>query len=124
MHEIKYPPAPPAPPPPHLPINLLPPHPTVRPLFSFLLSGGQRKCVGDQFALMESVVTLSMLTRRFDFELMVKPEEVGFYTGATIHTRYGLPMRAKKRVFSEAGDKVSADAPEEQPVSVSSPASV
>eukprot|EP00904_Undaria_pinnatifida_P013190 jgi/Undpi1/9000/HiC_scaffold_26.g11461.m1 len=93
--------------------------------FAYLpFGGGQRKCVGDQFALMESVVTLSMLTRRFDFELMVKPEEVGFYTGATIHTRYGLPMRAKKRVFSEAGDKVSANAPEEQPVSVSSPASV
>lgn len=62
--------------------------------------------MGDQFALMESVVTLSMLIRRFDFELTIKPEEVGFYTGATIHTRNGLPMRVKKRVSpgrSEAG---------------------
>lgn len=49
---------------------------------------------------MESIVTLSMLIRRFDFELTVKPEEVGFYTGATIHTRHGLPMQVKKRVFA------------------------
>eukprot|EP00752_Nemacystus_decipiens_P011021 g9793.t2 len=68
--------------------------------FAYLpFGGGQRKCVGDQFALMESVVTLSMLIRRFDFELTIKPEEVGFYTGATIHTRNGLPMRVKKRVL-------------------------
>lgn len=52
---------------------------------------------------MESVVTLSMLIRRFDFELTIRPEEVGFYTGATIHTRNGLPMRVKKRVLPEAG---------------------
>lgn len=51
-------------------------------------------------------MTLSMLIRRFEFELAIKPEEVGFYTGATIHTRNGLPMRVKKRVLpgrSEAG---------------------
>lgn len=58
--------------------------------------------MGDQFALMESVVTLSMLIRRFEFELTIKPEEVGFFTGATIHTRNGLPMRVKKRVLPES----------------------
>lgn len=80
--------------------------------------------MGDQFALMESVVTLSMLIRRFDFELAVKPEEVGFYTGATIHTRHGLPMRAKNRVFLE-DDKVAADASGEEPVqAVPAPASL
>jgi cytochrome P450 len=66
--------------------------------FSFLpFGGGQRKCVGDQFAIMEATVTLSLILKRFDFSLAVKPEEVGVYTGATIHTRNGLPMFIKER---------------------------
>jgi hypothetical protein len=48
--------------------------------------------VGDQFALMESVVTLAMVLRKFDFKLAIKPEDVGIYTGATIHTRNGIYM--------------------------------
>lgn len=72
--------------------------------------------MGDQFALMESVVTLSMLTRRFDFELTVKPEEVGFYTGATIHTRNGLPMRVKKRVFSGKSESEGGEVSKGEPV--------
>lgn len=36
---------------------------------------------GDQFALMESVVTLTMVLRKFDFKLAIKPEDVGIYTG-------------------------------------------
>ncbi|CAN0167816.1 unnamed protein product [Hapterophycus canaliculatus] len=85
--------------------------------FAYLpFGGGQRKCVGDQFALMESVVTLSMLIRRFDFELTVKPEEVGFYTGATIHTRNGLPMRVKKRVFPGKSETEGGEASKSEPV--------
>jgi cytochrome P450 len=39
--------------------------------FAFLpFGGGQRKCVGDQFALLEAVVTMAMLLRRFDFKLV------------------------------------------------------
>lgn len=56
---------------------------------------------------MESIVTLAMLIRRFEFELAIKPEEVGFFTGATIHTRNGLPMRVKKRCLSK--DKESLE---------------
>jgi hypothetical protein len=38
--------------------------------FAFLpFGGGPRKCVGDQFALMESTVALAMMLRRFDFQL-------------------------------------------------------
>lgn len=107
----------------HVPVCLPPQYTLARPvpLASFCgcapstppdcSSGGQRKCVGDQFALMESVVTLSMLIRRFEFELTIKPDEVGFYTGATIHTRNGLPMRVKKRVLpgtsAEGGGEAS-----------------
>jgi len=32
-------------------------------------SGGPRKCVGDQFALMEAGVALSVLLKNFDFEV-------------------------------------------------------
>eukprot|EP01036_Dinobryon_divergens_P029748 gene29748-38888_t len=58
---------------------------------------GPRKCVGDQFACMEAAVTLAMLIKRFDFSLAIKPEDVGIYTGATIHTRNGLMMKISKR---------------------------
>jgi cytochrome P450 len=66
--------------------------------FAFIpFGGGQRKCVGDQFAMMEAVVILSKVLQRYDLELATKPEEVGMSTGATIHTRAGLNMYARKR---------------------------
>lgn len=76
--------------------------------------------MGDQFALMESVVTLSMLIRRFEFELTIKPEEVGFYTGATIHTRNGLPMRVKKRVLPGASAAGGGEISKSEPVQAGS----
>jgi carotene epsilon-monooxygenase len=59
-------------------------------------SGGPRKCVGDQFALLEAVTALGMLLRRFDFAL-VPGQEIGITTGATIHTLNGLYMTVKER---------------------------
>jgi beta-ring hydroxylase len=62
--------------------------------------GGQRKCVGDQFALFESIVTLAMVCRRFDFELDASKhpnDECGMTTGATIHTVSGLHLKLKAR---------------------------
>lgn len=80
--------------------------------FAYMPFGaGARKCVGDEFAIMEAVVTLSMVLRRFDFEFdpskstsvdMYDPPQtldhpVGIRTGATIHTKNGLNMLIKKR---------------------------
>jgi len=62
--------------------------------------GGQRKCVGDQFAIFESIVSLAMLMRRFDFELDTEKHpdgECGMTTGATIHTTNGLHVKLKRR---------------------------
>jgi cytochrome P450 len=59
--------------------------------------GGTRKCVGDQFAMMESVATLVSVLRRFDLSMDCKPEDVGMRTGATIHTENNLPMRISHR---------------------------
>jgi cytochrome P450 len=53
--------------------------------------------VGDQFAYMESTVTLAILLRRYEFEFSGRAEDVGMRTGATIHTRDGLKMRVMQR---------------------------
>nr|AGT63110.1 plastid carotenoid epsilon-ring hydroxylase [Haematococcus lacustris] len=60
-------------------------------------SGGPRKCVGDQFALMEAVVSLAVLLREFDLSL-VPNQTIGMTTGATIHTTNGLYMYARARI--------------------------
>jgi len=58
--------------------------------------GGQRRCVGDQFAMLEAVTTMSMILNNYEFEFAIRPEEVGMKTGATIHTINGLMMRPRK----------------------------
>lgn len=64
--------------------------------FAFLpFGGGQRKCVGDQFALLEASVILSMILKDLDFEWAIEPEYVGMRTGATIHTMNGLQLKPK-----------------------------
>ncbi|KAK7307911.1 hypothetical protein VNO77_41385 [Canavalia gladiata] len=66
--------------------------------FAFLpFGGGPRKCVGDQFALMESTVALTMLLQNFDVELKGTPESVELVTGATIHTKNGMWCNLRKR---------------------------
>jgi len=66
--------------------------------FAYLpFGGGNRKCVGDQFACMEAVITLAMIFQKFEFSLAVSPQDVGIYTGATIHTRNGLMMTVRER---------------------------
>lgn len=66
--------------------------------FAFIpFGGGVRKCIGDQFAMMESIVTLSMILQNYNPILAMKPDEVGMRTGATIHTQNGLHMKFVKR---------------------------
>lgn len=66
--------------------------------FSFLpFGGGPRKCVGDQFALMESTIALAMVLQKFNFELRGSPEDVELITGATLHTKSGLWCKLRRR---------------------------
>jgi len=66
--------------------------------FAFLpFGGGQRKCIGDQFAILEATVTMAMLLNEFDFEFAGDPKDVGMRTGATIHTMNGLNMIPRRR---------------------------
>ena len=73
--------------------------------------GGPRRCIGDQFAMLEATVMLTRLVRDFDFSFAVQgvppPKvglgglpvaDVGMRTGATIHTEHGLWMRATSRI--------------------------
>jgi carotenoid epsilon hydroxylase len=59
-------------------------------------SGGPRKCVGDQFALMEAVVALAVLMKRYNIKL-VPDQDIGMTTGATIHTVNGLYVTLEER---------------------------
>ncbi|KAL9269018.1 Carotene epsilon-monooxygenase, chloroplastic-like protein [Drosera capensis] len=59
-------------------------------------SGGPRKCVGDQFALLEAVVALAILLQHMNFEL-VPDQKINMTTGATIHTTNGLYMKLSSR---------------------------
>ena len=52
--------------------------------------------MGDQFALMEAVVALAVMLKRFDVE-MVPDQDIGLTTGATIHTVNGLYVTVKER---------------------------
>jgi cytochrome P450 family 97 subfamily B polypeptide 3 len=77
--------------------------------FAFLpFGGGQRKCVGDQFAMMEAAVTMAMMIKNFDFDFAIAPEDVGMKTGATIHTMRGLLMTP--RPVSDSGSSRTATA--------------
>jgi len=66
--------------------------------FAFIpFGGGERKCVGDQFATLESLAVLAVMLRRLDFAL-VKPDEFpGMKAAATIHTSKGLMCTVAKR---------------------------
>ncbi|KAL0043106.1 hypothetical protein WJX79_009388 [Trebouxia sp. C0005] len=68
-------------------------------------SGGPRKCVGDQFALMEAVIAVAVVLHKFDAEL-TPGQEIGMTTGATIHTTNGLYMNVFAR--HQAQQKQSA----------------
>ena len=64
--------------------------------------------MGDQFALMEAVIALAVLLKRFEFRI-VPNQDVGMTTGATIHTQNGLFMTVKERQQQPAGaDNVAA----------------
>lgn len=75
--------------------------------------GGRRKCIGDQFALFESVVALSMLQRRFTFELDPTAPPVAMTTGATIHTTEGLNVKLRVRAHADVSMDVNMSSDED-----------
>ena len=66
--------------------------------FAFIPFGaGARKCIGDQYAMLEATSCLSMTLQRYEFELDKDAADVGMEMGATIHTAGGLPMKVRRR---------------------------
>lgn len=62
-------------------------------MFRFIpFSGGPRKCVGDQFALLEAIVALAIFLQHLNFEL-VPDQNISMTTGATIHTTNVISLR-------------------------------
>ena len=83
-------------------------------------SGGARKCIGDQFALMEAIVALAVVLSRHRFEAVPGREELGMTTGATIHTLNGMWCYARERFpKSAARDKERKEKRESELVSAS-----
>uniref|UniRef100_A0A0D9XM45 Cytochrome P450 n=1 Tax=Leersia perrieri TaxID=77586 RepID=A0A0D9XM45_9ORYZ len=66
-------------------------------------SGGPRKCVGDQFALLEAIVALAIVLQKVDIEL-VPDQKINMTTGATIHTTNGLYMNVSMRKVEREPD--------------------
>ncbi|VAH17859.1 unnamed protein product [Triticum turgidum subsp. durum] len=72
--------------------------------FRFIpFSGGPRKCVGDQFALLEAIVALAIVIQKMDIQL-VADQKISMTTGATIHTTNGLYMNVSLRKVEQEAD--------------------
>ena len=77
--------------------------------FAFLpFGGGNRKCVGDQFAMLESTVLLAKALREFHYELQT-PITLGM--GATIFSKTGLQMKPTERSTEEQAASAAPYAP-------------
>eukprot|EP00884_Botryococcus_braunii_P007528 jgi/Botrbrau1/16777/Bobra.150_2s0012.1 len=65
--------------------------------FRFLpFGGGPRKCIGEMFAIHEGVTILSMLVRRYNFELD-EAVPIEMTSGATVHTVNGMMLKVSRR---------------------------
>eukprot|EP00884_Botryococcus_braunii_P015183 jgi/Botrbrau1/23666/Bobra.55_2s0047.1 len=75
---------------------------------------GQRKCIGDMFAMYEAVAALAILVRRFQFRMADDAPAVKMTTGATIHTEAGLWMNLYAR-------KAAPSLPQQPPQDAAAP---
>ena len=65
--------------------------------FIFMPFGaGERICIGNHFAMIESQLLLSMILQHYDIELLDKHEEVEPEMTVTIRPKGGIPARLKK----------------------------
>jgi cytochrome P450 len=74
------------------PDRFLPERTAGRPARAYLPFGaGQRQCIGKDFAMMEAVVILAMITQRYRLDL-VPGQRVELNPGITLRTKHGLLM--------------------------------
>jgi cytochrome P450 len=60
----------------------------------FPFGGGPRLCIGQQFAMMESMLMLATIAQRFDLELM-PGQRIVPQPSITMRPKYGLKMRVR-----------------------------
>jgi cytochrome P450 len=63
----------------------------------FPFGAGPRKCIGFHFALMEAVIVLATVARRFDMELAFSSSELELVPTVTMRPRRGMPVRLRAR---------------------------
>jgi cytochrome P450 len=65
--------------------------------FAYLpFGGGPRQCIGNNFALMEAVLALSMITQRYELNL-VPGADLEPYMPGTLHPKGGAPVVIERR---------------------------
>ena len=75
------------------PDRFLPERSVGRPRYAYFpFSGGQRKCIGDQFTMLELVTVLATVLRAYRFEVQAGFEAVPD-PNVTMPMRGGLPIR-------------------------------
>ena len=94
-----------------------PPPPATLPNGTPDAGGGNRKCVGDQFATMEATVALAMLLRRFTFRLVGGPQARAGRAGCQLPAGRG-PRRVRA---SAPGAAASAHPPSPQRLHATAP---
>ena len=87
------------------PGRFLPENRAGRPTQAYMPFGsGRRICVGSSFAMIEAVLLMAMISRRYRFDL-VPGVEIEEDASVTLRPRHGLPMVARPRsgVLTQAG---------------------
>ncbi|SEO84805.1 cytochrome P450 [Nitrosovibrio sp. Nv6] len=65
--------------------------------FSFMPFGtGERICIGSHFALLESLLLISMIVQHYDLQLL-NTDEVEIEMAVTLRPKGGIPVRIKRR---------------------------
>jgi cytochrome P450 len=68
-----------------------------RPAFAYFpFGGGQRVCIGSQFALMEATLVLAMIVQRYRIRL-VPGHPIEFDTMFTLRPKYGVRITFERR---------------------------
>jgi cytochrome P450 len=62
----------------------------------FPFGGGARRCIGDSFAMMEAVLLLASIARRFRLDL-VPNQKIEFWPSITLRPRHGIAMKLSRR---------------------------
>ncbi|MFQ3580882.1 MAG: cytochrome P450 [Chloracidobacterium sp.] len=78
-----------------------------RPMFAYFpFGGGQRVCIGSQFALMEATLVLAMLTQRYRFKL-VPGHPIEFDTLFTLRPKHGVRVICERRAGEPSAANLS-----------------